>query len=752
MSRPIPENVNGLFTMMRYLNAMAGRCIPHDNKACIFSMLLLILTIITPASARAQSTPNADIDWADASVPSLGAFPSGTTVTGSDGTQATVTWSVQTQGSGSFDPAFGDDFVSYFSGQIGSGQSPMFMSFDNASYDPGDRITVTITLSRSVTDLNFSLGDIDLGSFADAVEVYHDADLTGGFTNAATNTAFWTTGSSVARTNDATVNGWRGTAGSATQSTDGNINFDFGATFVQRIRIVYFSYTGSGDPTAQFSSISDLAYFAPGADLSLTKSIIGSPPTQGGTATWRLTVANSSVSQLPASGIAVRDTFPSGFSFGSASGDGSFNSVNGQWAVPDLDPGESATITITGTISSAAGTTVTNTAEIVSSSAVDPDSTVNNGDTTEDDYASSSFTVQSGRSPGIPPILSCPAGHSVFDWDTISGWTDGSTDNTYAFASFGDVRFQLTNDGAYINSAGFGGQSPTVFNAFTGGLTPPEDSLTVLANQANQSGEVEIAITLPRSFSGLQFTIFDVDFASGQFADRVEVVGTSGGSTVLPTLTNGNVNAVSGNVAIGDGGSDSDEALGNLVVTFTQAVDTVIVRYGNHTTAPTDPGQQGIGLHDITVCNPFTTLSVTKVSTILSDPVNNTSNPKAIPGALIEYLITVSNTGSVASDSESVLVWDDGPADAKLCLIPRAGGPVIFNDPAGTSGLAYDFAGYPSTLDDVEFSNDNGSTWTHEPVADGDGCDPAVTDFRVRPSGTFAAASTFTLTVRYIVE
>jgi hypothetical protein len=38
------------------------------------------------------------------------------------------------------------------------------------------------------------------------------------------------------------------------------------------------------------------------------------------------------------------------------------------------------------------------------------------------------------------------------------------------------------------------------------------------------------------------------------------------------------------------------------------------------------------------------------------------------------------------------------------------------------------------------------------PMADGQGCDANVTNFRMRPTGAFAAARNFTLRVRYIIE
>jgi uncharacterized repeat protein (TIGR01451 family) len=755
-SRNELSKVKTAFTISSYCIPMFEGLHKSVQRAAALIGVVFLTLLALPSVAHAQT---ADVDWADAGIASQGSLPSGTTVTGSDGTVATVTYNAQTQGGGSFDPAFAPTFVSFFSGTIGGAASPLFSSFDNSEFDPNDRVIITIELDRSVTGLEFSLGDIDLGNYTDAVEVYFDTDTSGAFTNAATNTAFWTIGSSVARTNDATVNGWIGTGGSGTAATDGNINFDFGAQAVQRIQIVYFSYTGTGDPGNQFLGISDLTFFAPGADLSLTKSLVGSPPVQGGTAVWRLTATNAAGSTLSTDNVVVDDTLPGGFTFGSASGDGTFNSANGEWDIGTLAPGESATLTITGTVTAAAGTTLTNTAEIISSSANDPDSTPNNGDTGEDDFASSSFVVQSGRAPGIPPVLACPVGQSVFDWDAIPGWTTGSTNNTYAFDGFGDVNFSLTNDGTYVNNAIWGGATPNVGTYFNGGLNPLENVLQIVSDQANQAGEVVLTITLPRSFTGLQFSVFDVDFGANQFADQLIVTGSNGGSAVTPTLTNGNVNFVSGNSVIGDGGADNNSATGNVVVTFTQAVDTVVIRYGNANTAPANPGQQGIGVHDLFFCTPNVDISVSKISSIIADPINGTTNPKAIPGATVEYLITVTNIGVDAAFADTVRVLDDGPADAKMCLIDRSGGPVIFGDPGSNSGLTYQYGGSLGvvgdlgvTTDDLEFSNNNGASFGYTPVDDGTGCDGNITDFRVNPEGAFAGGGNFTITVRYEIE
>ena len=50
-------------------------------------------------------------------------------------------------------------------------------------------------------------------------------------------------------------------------------------------------------------------------------------------------------------------------------------------------------------------------------------------------------------------------------------------------------------------------------------------------------------------------------------------------------------------------------------------------------------------------------LSVQKLSRVVSDPISGTTNPKAIPGATIEYCITVDNTGSAAASN--VAITDD---------------------------------------------------------------------------------------------
>ena len=382
------------------------------------------------------------------------------------------------------------------------------------------------------------------------------------------------------------------------------------------------------------------------ADLSLTNVVSAATPNDRVNITYTLTVTNSAASNLTTTGVVVRDLLPSGVQFVSYSGSGTYNSGSGDWSVGTLAPGQSQTLIITAMVTAGDTVTVANPAEVVSSGVVDLDSTPGNGFSGEDDYASASFTVAVSRAAGTAPTLTCAAGSALFDWDA-QAWTAGATSNSYALTGPGTVAFGITNvNGAFLNNATYGGQSPAKQTAVTGGLAGGQNSLEQLVDLTSQSATVDTTITLGSAVPGLQFTIFDVDFSNNQFADKVTVTGTLNGVSVTPTLTNGSANFVIGNSAYGDATSADAQANGNVVVTFTGAVDTVVIKYGNHSYAPTNPGQQGIALHDITICRPVTSITVTKVSSVLSDPVNGTTFPKAIPGAVVEYCILITNSGT----------------------------------------------------------------------------------------------------------
>jgi parallel beta-helix repeat protein len=138
------------------------------------------------------------------------------------------------------------------------------------------------------------------------------------------------------------------------------------------------------------------------------------------------------------------------------------------------------------------------------------------------------------------------------------------------------------------------------------------------------------------------------------------------------------------------------------------------------------------------------TLTYLKSVGTFSDPLNNTTNPKSIPGALQVYTLRLTNQGAGIVDSNTVAIVDAVPANTTLFVqdLGVAGsGPVAFTNGTPTSALTYTFSGLGNGGDDLEFSNNGGSTWAYTPVANADGCDPTVTHIRVRPKGTMAGAT-----------
>jgi uncharacterized repeat protein (TIGR01451 family) len=80
------------------------------------------------------------------------------------------------------------------------------------------------------------------------------------------------------------------------------------------------------------------------------------------------------------------------------------------------------------------------------------------------------------------------------------------------------------------------------------------------------------------------------------------------------------------------------------------------------------------------------TLTVTKSIAVLDDPVNGGSNPKAIPGATLEYTIQVQNLGGTTADT--VVVTDPIPANVTYVAgtLTRNGAGVTDSDSDGDGG------------------------------------------------------------------
>lgn len=237
-----------------------------------------------------------------------------------------------------------------------------------------------------------------------------------------------------------------------------------------------------------------------------------------------------------------------------------------------------------------------------------------------------------------------------------------------------------------------------------------------------------------RRFTGDQFTVRIMD--DGVVTASSTTTGTSGtittgtGDTGLVQVVNQNTYQV-GEVAAGT------TILGN----YTAVLACTNATSGSTTVLPTTVGG-AITLRpgDSITCTITNTrraaalLEISKVSSIISDPVNGTSNPKMIPGAVVEYAITVRNVGAGTVDASSIVLLDVMPAEMAFAV----GTPVTFTNGTTTSGLNTFNA---ATM--VTYSQASGGVapYTYTPTGS---FDANVRGIRIAPTGTMAAATSAT--------
>jgi trimeric autotransporter adhesin len=142
-----------------------------------------------------------------------------------------------------------------------------------------------------------------------------------------------------------------------------------------------------------------------------------------------------------------------------------------------------------------------------------------------------------------------------------------------------------------------------------------------------------------------------------------------------------------------------------------------------------------LGVGSFTVAIPQPSLTILKTSTVLSDPLNNTTNPKRIPNAVVRYDITVTNSGPGTVDAGTLVITDPVPTGSSMYVL-TSGNPVTFTNGATPSGLSFVYGTH------VSYSSIGAAgPWTYTPVPDANGFDPAVRAVRIAPAGVMSAAS-----------
>ena len=194
-----------------------------------------------------------------------------------------------------------------------------------------------------------------------------------------------------------------------------------------------------------------------------------------------------------------------------------------------------------------------------------------------------------------------------------------------------------------------------------------------VSNLSNDTIDLALSVAQPGSD---QFDMTDVEIylddgdgvfdGDDQLVTSLDEVAEDATATVF-VVANVPIDRITGDVAVvtltatahAGGGAGSLGAL--LTATAggnTNGVDTVLA--------------DGAGVDDVQYDGKFSandsytvlaaSVTAQKRSTIVSDPVNGTSNPKAIPGATVEYCIAVSNASGSAT-ATGVAISDTLPAD-----------------------------------------------------------------------------------------
>jgi len=303
----------------------------------------------------------------------------------------------------------------------------------------------------------------------------------------------------------------------------------------------------------------------------------------------------------------------------------------------------------------------------------------------------------------------------------------------------------------------------TIDSLLSAGDTSASSIYSSGSDQVHLSMEVISVTNTPVSDLGITKTASS-SFNIGSTATYDIVVNNAGpniepGSIVVTDTLPAGLTYVS---AIGTGWSCSNAGqnitctrTGNLAVSASTSIIKLSVSVGS-TASPTvsnTANVSGINFDNVsgnnnstavTSINTGPNISLQKTSRTLSDPVNGNSNPKAIPGALAEYAITATNSGMTVSDNNSIVITDSIPANTALYVndISGAGsGPIRFIDGSPPSGLSYNFINLASTIDNLNFSNNGGSSYSYIPSPDADGVDTNVTNIQILTQGLFLAPS-----------
>jgi uncharacterized repeat protein (TIGR01451 family) len=305
----------------------------------------------------------------------------------------------------------------------------------------------------------------------------------------------------------------------------------------------------------------------------------------------------------------------------------------------------------------------------------------------------------------------------------VTGHTAGSYTNTISQAKTTNIGNSNADSATLVVMA-----APTVAKAFTPSTITAGDYslLTVTLTNPNTTAITGAAFTDTYPANVVNFAIPNASSSCGG-----TLTAAAGGGSLA--LSGGTIPA-SGSCSVSVRVTSATSNLSGYINTL--AIGAV---------TSSNAGSNAAAASATLIVNPlYPQLNLVKQVSVYSDPINNLTNPKAIPGATMTYVVRVTNTGPGTVDAGTLKISDQLPAEVDLYVgvgvpsTPLAG--FTYTNGTPVSGLtACTFGNKNTPTDCVEFSTD-GSTWTYAPAPDADGFDSAARYIRFVPQGPFNAA------------
>lgn len=209
-------------------------------------------------------------------------------------------------------------------------------------------------------------------------------------------------------------------------------------------------------------------------------------------------------------------------------------------------------------------------------------------------------------------LFSFSARAVVLDWDSVN-WVSGSLSQSFDIDASNPgnditITITITRDTSYF------AQNVNDNSNLTGGLSPTEQSLFLNMNYSNENQLITISVVFHYAYGveDVSFSLFDVDRNDSSdsnvgYRDRIDLLGiTLDNKLVAPTTitdyADNSVRSSGTNVYVrGDDSTSDSSSDANVDYAFsgTNVISEFFFTYGNHSSAPSNPGNQWISLYDI---------------------------------------------------------------------------------------------------------------------------------------------------------